>query len=97
MSKVALLSALVSLASTIGGSSAAADEPSCPMTYSAFEYAVPHLDLEECPAALARDGAFCRASVASDALHVFVFALEGEQCLLAVQSYNEDEFTLAVR
>jgi hypothetical protein len=40
----------------------------CPMTYAEFEFAVPHLDLEACPADLAREGAFCRAPVGHDAI-----------------------------
>jgi hypothetical protein len=58
---------------------------------------VPHLDLDKCPAEFARDGVFCRASVASDQVHVFVFAHAGEQCLLAVKSYREGQFTLTVK
>lgn len=66
----------------------------CPLTYSVFEFAVPHLDLEKCPADLARAGAFCRVSTANDAVHVFVFADKGEQCLLSVKSYSEYQISV---
>jgi hypothetical protein len=69
----------------------------CPMNYAAFEFAIPHLDLETCPAALAQEGAFCRASTGNDALHVFVFASDGEQCLLGMRSFDEDAFTLTLK
>lgn len=70
-------------------------QTACPLTYRVFEFAVPHLDLEKCPADVARDGVFCRASVGNDAVHVFAFAEKGEQCLLAVKSYNQ--YQLSVR
>lgn len=75
---------------------AAADEAPCPMTYAQYEFAVPHLDLEDCPAALAGEDRFCRASVAGDRLHVFAFAEDGAQCLLAMESFDEDAFALVV-
>jgi hypothetical protein len=69
----------------------------CALPYAAFEFAVPHLDLEACPAAAeAPEGAFCRASFANDALHVFVFAGEGDQCLLRLVSLDEDAFRIVV-
>ena len=74
-----------------------AAQSACPLTYAVFEFAVPHLDLQGCPADLARDGAFCRASAANDAVHVFVFAQGGEQCLLAVKSYSEGRYELSVK
>jgi hypothetical protein len=74
---------------------AAAQE--CPLPYSAFEFAVPHVDLESCPAvAEAPPGAFCRASMANDALHVFVFDGDGEQCLVRLVSVDEDAFEVVV-
>jgi hypothetical protein len=75
----------------------AVGQAACPLTYSIFELAVPHLDLEECPAGLARPGAFCRASVANDLVHVFVFNQDGDQCLLAVKSYKDGEYKLTVK
>ena len=70
-------------------------QSACPLTYRAFEFAVPHLDLPECPADLARADVFCRATAGNDAVHVFVFAQAGEQCLLAVKSYSE--YTISVK
>lgn len=72
-----------------------AQEP-CPLAYPAFEFAVPHLDLDECPARMARENTFCRASVANDALHVFQFAAEDGQCLVTVESFYEEDFNLSV-
>lgn len=69
----------------------------CPMTYAAFEFAVPHLDLQACPADLAREGVFCRASTGNDAVHIFVFAQHGDQCLLAVKSYKEGQYEFSVK
>lgn len=75
----------------------AAGQPACPMTYPAFELAVPHLDLETCPTELKRADAFCRASTGHDAVHVFVFSQMGEQCLLAVKSYEHGQYQLTVK
>ncbi len=73
---------------------AAAAQTPCPMSYKAFEFAVPHLDLAACPADLPQEKAFCRASTGNDAVHVFVFAEDGEQCLLSVKSYAEFDFSV---
>ena len=51
----------------------ASAQTQCALTYPIFEGAIPHLDLEKCPADLNRAGAFCRATAANDAVHVFVF------------------------
>ena len=83
---------LATLAAFAGG---AAAETGCPMTYAQFEFAVPHLDLETCPAALEGEGRFCRAAAGADALHVFAFAEAGEQCLVGMASLDEAAFTLA--
>jgi hypothetical protein len=87
------------IALCIAGSAAgqAVAQTACPMTYAAFEFAVPHLDLKACPADLARDGAFCRASTGNDAVHVFVFSQQGDQCLLVVKSYKEGQYELSVK
>lgn len=69
----------------------------CALSYPAFEFAVPHVDLETCPEAMATAGVFCRASLAGDALHVFAFAEAGEQCLVALRSFDEDAFTIGFR
>ncbi len=51
--------------------------------YETFEYAVPHVDLAACPGELAAEGRFCRATMHSEELHVFAFAEDGEQPLVA--------------
>lgn len=58
-----------------------------PLTHEVFEASVPHADLPECPASLAREGRFCRLGLAAEQLTVFVFAEDGEQPLVAVQSW----------
>jgi hypothetical protein len=60
-------------------------EDSDPMAlgYETFEYAVPHVDLVECPGELAAEGRFCRATMHSEELHVFAFAEDGDQPLVA--------------
>lgn len=74
---------LIALAAT-----QAAAQTQCPLDYSQFEFAIPHLDLEQCPKDLARAGAFCRVTTANDNVHIFVFEEKGKQCLLAVKSYD---------
>jgi hypothetical protein len=69
----------------------------CPMTYAEFEFAVPHLDLPDCPSDLTREETFCRASTANDAVHVFVFSRRGKQCLLAMKSYKEGQYQFSVK
>jgi hypothetical protein len=69
----------------------------CPIPYPVFEFAVPHIDLDSCPARTVAEGVFCRGSIASDALHVFVFDEDGEQCLLQVVSLTEEEILIAPR
>ncbi len=70
----------------------------CPMSYDTFELAVPHLDLETCPAELAVDGTFCRAAMALHGLAVYQFADdEGERCLVRVVRFEEDEVALTLR
>ena len=42
------------------------------LTYEMFEAAVPHADLAECPAGLARDDSFCRLTLAEgDAIDAY--------------------------
>lgn len=72
----------------------AAAQTQCALTYPIFEGAIPHLDLEKCPADLARAGAFCRATTANDQVHVFVFEEKGKQCLLTVKSYSEYQISV---
>lgn len=69
----------------------------CPMTYETFETAVPHLDAESCPDQNLKDKAFCRISVGGDQAHVFYFASDGEQCLLKVESYDDEDMDIQFR
>jgi hypothetical protein len=60
------------------------------LTYEMFEAAVPHADLAECPAGLARDDSFCRLTLAEGALTVWVFRNSGRQDMLALQSFDPE-------
>lgn len=52
------------------------------MTYDVFEMVVPHIDLPECPEAVARDGTFCRLTLAEDELNLVVFSEEGDMPMI---------------
>jgi len=66
------------------------------MSYETFEAAIAHVELDECPDPKLRDQAFCRTSLGRGALHVFYFNLDGDQCLLKVVSYEEDDYKLSL-
>jgi hypothetical protein len=66
----------------------------CLLDYEFFEFAIPHLDLQQCPKDIARAGAFCRVTTANDAVHVFVFEEKNKQCLLAVKSYSDYDISV---
>lgn len=83
------------LALALAAAAPAVAEDAAPFLYEQFEAAVPHVDLDACPPPLAAPGRFCRLTLNGDALHVFAFAEEGERPFLAMQTYYEDEFTLA--
>lgn len=85
------------LATLALASLAFAETKPCVMTYEQFEFAVPHIDMETCPAAQAGDDRFCRAVANSDALHVFAFAPEGAQCLVSVVAYDEDTYAISLK
>ena len=72
-------------------------EEKCSFSYEAFEFSVPHIDLDECPAALNAKEAFCRAGIAGDQLHVFVFSEKGDRCLIAMNSYDEESFSITIK
>ena len=84
----------LALALTLAGTPVLA-ETVPPFLYDQFEAAVPHIDLDTCPPSLAAPGLFCRLTLNGDALHVFAFREDGERPLVALQTYYEDEFTLA--
>jgi len=66
------------------------ETPAGAMTYEIFEATVEHGDLPECPKALAAEGRFCRVVLQNDMLHVFAFAEDGDQPMLAVMEYPLD-------
>lgn len=84
----------LAVAAALVAGPAVADE--CAMSYSLFEATVPHVDLTECPAALARDGAFCRLALGAEEAHVFVFD-DTSSCLLATKSFDEDAFQVSLK
>ena len=67
----------------------------CALSYETFETAVPHTDLEECPASMQVEDAFCRASVVAEVATIFAFSYE-DSCIIASKSYFDDEFTFTV-
>lgn len=94
--ETAMLKILSSAAALLIASAApAAAQAPCPMNYKFFEFAIPHLDLAECPKDLAKAGAFCRVTTANDNVHVFVFEEKGQQCLLAAKSFSG--YTISVK
>ncbi len=74
MRKILVLAVL-----TLGATSALADEAGQALTYEQFEAAVPHVDLAECPATLAAEDRFCRATLLHDQINVFAFSQDGSQ------------------
>jgi hypothetical protein len=58
------------------------------LTYETFEQAVAHVDLEVCPEPLAAPDRFCRATLVNGMINVFAFSEEGDQVLVAVQSWD---------
>ena len=92
--KLSILATALVAAATLAAGGARADE--CTMSYSLFEATVPHVDLTECPAALARSGAFCRLALGAEEAHVFVFD-DTSSCLLATKSFDEDAFQVSLK
>lgn len=85
------------LAAALLAAPAEAEPPrACPLTYAQFDAAVPHLDLDRCPASLEGAGRFCRATVSQGALHVFVFTTEGAECLQETRAVPKERFALAL-
>lgn len=63
------------------------------LNYAAFEAAVPHIDLESCPAGVTLGDVFCRATLANEQIHVFVFSQTGESPLVAFSSFDAEALT----
>jgi hypothetical protein len=60
------------------------------MTYEIYETSIEHADLSGCPEGIDEARHFCRLTLAAERAHVFVFALDGDQPLVAVHSYDLD-------
>lgn len=84
MRLILTLSAIV-LGLTVTAADAGEDQT---LTYEMFEASVPHIDLETCPADLAQQDTFCRASIHHEEIHVFAFSLDGDSPLVGFKSYE---------
>lgn len=75
---------------------AAAPAPLTPLvlSYAAFEASIPHADLADCPEALAGADRFCRMTLNAETITVWVFGLEGDQPLIAAQTYDIEELSI---
>ena len=85
---------LAAMAATVPALPAAAE-----LLYADFEIAVPHLDLDACPAEIAEAAdqpVFCRVTLGHDSLHVFAFAEAGDRPFLLMRTYFEEDFTLGI-
>jgi hypothetical protein len=89
-----MLKHIVALVTAASIATPAAAQSQCVLNYQFFEFAVPHLDLQQCPKDIARSGAFCRVTTANDSVHVFLFDEKDKQCLLAVKSYSDYEISV---
>lgn len=81
------LSAYIPVALALPAASAAQAAP-CGLTYPQFFAAVPHIDLPACPTALEGPHRFCRMVENDNGQHVFVFTVQGAQCLLETRRYD---------
>lgn len=71
-----------------------ADAPSpMPLTYETFEVAVSHVDLNDCPQTLQAEEVFCRATMASDQIHVFAFSEAGDSPLVGFTSFDAEDLS----
>ncbi|MCL3881048.1 hypothetical protein [Marivita sp. GX14005] len=96
LATTALFTAIASLAAASGSGAPGTHEVNGgAFTYEAFETAVAHADLAECPAPFDNDTAFCRLTLKDDMAHVFVFSLDGDQPLIAVQSRDLNDGLLS--
>ena len=76
------------LAVILAACPALAESPApIPLTYEIFEQTFPHIDLAVCPVPLAGPDHFCRLTTNAEALNVLVFSEDGDQPLIAVQSW----------
>lgn len=97
MRKFGAIATAVSAALGLMAAGKASAETACPFNYAKFEFIVPHIDVHDCPDPTVKPGAFCRASTGSDHVHVFYFDSEGDQCLLKIDTFPEEAFTLSFK
>ncbi|MGR3759130.1 hypothetical protein ACUXV3_03190 [Roseobacteraceae bacterium NS-SX3] len=88
---------ILALIASLAAVPAFATDSSQPLTYEIFETAVAHADLDSCPAELARDGVFCRATLHHDDVHVFAFSEAGDSPLVGFSSYPFDSLAAALK
>ena len=82
--------AVATLSTFLSASALCAETTPLPFTYEAFEAGVTHVDLAQCPEALAAEGRFCRATVVNDNINVFAFSEDGDQPMVGFKSWPAD-------
>lgn len=98
MSRPAAALALSACLPLLAAPAQAAMPAPCPLTYPQFHAAVAHVDLPACPEALEGPTHFCRLVFGANGLaHVFVFTVEGAQCMVGVQAFQPAALRLALR
>lgn len=94
---MSLRSLAAALAAACLAAPALAAEPApAAFPYDLFEDVAPHVDLEDCPAALAAPDRFCRLAAGHGGLRVFAFSVEGDQPMVGFATYPEGTFTLTL-
>lgn len=91
------LAASIAMLAAVCATATQAQAASCPFTYTNFETIIPHVDSDSCPDSAVDNETFCRATTSADQVHIFYFAGDGDQCLLKVESYDEDKFELTIK
>jgi hypothetical protein len=88
---------VAAIATTLLVGSAAYAQDTGVFTYEMFETAVQHVNLMDCPGDLAGEGRFCRMTMHNDAFHVFAFSEEGEQPMVGLKTWYEDEIDMTFK
>ena len=86
----------VSCATALSGAALAETPAACPLTYEAFEYSVPHTDMEACPRAMAREGVYCRLVVNAEIATVYAFS-EADDCIAETRAFEGDSFEVSFK
>lgn len=84
----------LAIATLVACGTAASAQDSGILTYQMFETAVQHVNLLDCPGDLAGEGRFCRMTMHNDAFHVFAFTEEGDQPMVGLKTWYEDEIEM---